>query len=650
MRLSAIAILAATFTAAAALCAVAASISVRMVEQNSAAGVERRLEREGIDWAGVDANGLQVFVHGTAPDEAARFRAISAAGKVVDAARVIDETLVAEPEAVDPPHFSVEILRNDSTVSLIGLVPAEYDRARLIELAGNIVGDPDGVSDLLETARFPVPDGWGDAMQLATLALEELPRAKISAEAGQVAVQAMTDSAQARREVQADLEAAAPEGTRLALDLSAPRPVLSPFTLRFVKDDAGTRFDACSADTEEARAAILEAARAAGAAEGAGCVVGLGVPSRAWSDAAVAAIGAVDALGGGQATFSNADVSFIAPVGTPPARFDDVTADLEAALPDGFVLDAVLPEPPDPDADRGPVEFSATLSPEGRVQLRGRIDSEMARTTADSYARARFGSEAVSVGARIDDDLPDGWSARVLAALEALSMMANGAVTVTPESIAVRGDTGNPDASAEIAALLSEKLGTDDYDIEVAYLERLDPTLGIPTPAECVDQIRQIIGARKITFEPGSAVLDGSTRELLDEVADLLKVCGEIPLEIQGHTDSQGREVMNEQLSQERAQAVLDALRQRRVLTASYRAVGYGEAEPIADNDTEAGREANRRIEFRLDEAEDAGEDAAPGPEDVEYPVPTGDEAVTEAAASDAAATSAEEGPEDEQD
>ncbi len=71
-------------------------------------------------------------------------------------------------------------------------------------------------------------------------------------------------------------------------------------------------------------------------------------------------------------------------------------------------------------------------------------------------------------------------------------------------------------------------------------------------------------------------------------------------MEIAGHTDSQGREEMNLALSRSRADAVLAALMARRVLTSSLTAKGYGEAEPIADNATEEGREANRRIEFRL--------------------------------------------------
>ncbi len=71
-------------------------------------------------------------------------------------------------------------------------------------------------------------------------------------------------------------------------------------------------------------------------------------------------------------------------------------------------------------------------------------------------------------------------------------------------------------------------------------------------------------------------------------------------MEIAGHTDAQGGEGSNLALSQARAEAVLLGLQGRRVLVGSLTAMGYGEARPIADNDTEEGREANRRIEFTL--------------------------------------------------
>ena len=626
MRLSSLFITAGAFLGAAALCLVAAYFSVRMIEDSSVIGVRAELDREAMTWAEVDANGLQLFMAGTAPTEAERFRALTVAGRVVDAARVIDQINVEDRNNAEPPRFSIEILRNDGGVQLIGLVPAETDREQLIADVTALAGEDAQISDLLDAADFPEPEGWSDSLRFALTALRNLPRSKVSVEAGRVAVKAMTESDGARRRLEADLARRAPDTVRLALDLSAPRPVITPFTTRFVLGENGARFDACSADTEEARDRILAAARAAGLEGKATCTIGLGVPTRSWAEAVETGIAALAELGGESITFSNADVSLIATMGTDQALFDRVVGELENALPEVFALQALLPEPPEANADEGPPEFTATLSPEGQVQLRGRVNSELTRTTAESYAKASFGSEVVYTGARVDEDLPASWATRVLAALESLAKLANGTVKVTPESVSVMGNTGNQNAGAEIAGLLADKLGgTEDFDIAVVYQEKLDPTLGIPSPEECVTQIRQIIGDRKITFEPGSATLDLSAKDILDEVAELLKICGDIPLEVQGHTDSQGRESMNQQLSQDRAQSVVDALRARRVLTASYAVRGYGEAQPIAPNDTEEGREANRRIEFKLipsdpvpeeETALEASDDPAAAPED----------------------------------
>ncbi|APX23983.1 MAG: OmpA family protein [Rhodobacteraceae bacterium] len=600
MRLSRFAIPAATLLAAAILCLLAAFFASRLVENTSRTEVGTALDMAELDWAEVDVNGLQVFLIGEAPDEAARFEAVTVAGTVVDSARVIDQMLVAEPDDIRAPRFSVEILRNDEGISVIGLVPADTDREALIERFRGLVGEDGEVSDLLEVSDFPEPEGWDDALTFAERSMHDLPRSKVSVEAGRVQIKAMTDSDRERRDLRADLERRAPEGMELALELSAPRPVITPFTLRFLIDDDGARFDACSADTKAARDRILAAAQDAGVGEDATCRLGLGVPTREWADAAVMGIEAVANLGGGSVTFSNADVALLALEGTDQAVFDRVVGELENGLPEVFALKAVLPEPPE-EEEQGPPEFTATLSPEGSVQLRGRINSEISRQTADSFAKARFGSEAVYTAARVDDTLPSGWPARVLAGLEALGELSNGVVRVTPDLVSVAGNTGNSDANAVISGLLADKLGeTADFEIEVTYQEKLDPTLGIPTPEECEAQIVDIIGDRKITFEPGSANLDASAKDVMDDIAELLKLCGDIPLEIQGHTDSQGRESMNQQLSQERAQSVLNALRNRMVLTASYRVTGYGEEQPIADNDTEEGREANRRIEFKL--------------------------------------------------
>ena len=73
-----------------------------------------------------------------------------------------------------------------------------------------------------------------------------------------------------------------------------------------------------------------------------------------------------------------------------------------------------------------------------------------------------------------------------------------------------------------------------------------------------------------------------------------------VEAEIAGHTDSLGDGGYNQSLSEERARVVRDYLVVRGVAAGRLTAAGYGESDPIADNDTEEGRERNRRVELRI--------------------------------------------------
>lgn len=599
MRLSALFLRIGVFIFAAIISALAARAAVAVVEDRSVVSVRETLIDRGYDWTAVIGDGLQVILEGEAPTEATRFRAISAAGSIVDASRVIDNMNVVESGHIAAPDFAIEILRNDSGVTLIGLIPAVTDRERLATRIENIA-DGQSVTDLLESADYPMPDTWTDALNYSLRALDMLPRSKISIAADRVAINAISDSAVDKARFDAALARNTPEGVRLEISITAPRPVISPFTTRFSKDADGVRFDACAANSIEAEATIMAAATAAGFDGNGPCVQALGAPSRTWGTAVEGAIAAVDALGGGTVTVSDTDITLVALQGTNQAIFDRVVGELTNALPEVFALDAQLPATPDANAE-GPAQFTATRSPEGAVQLRGRVNDDLLNMTAENYAMAKFGRANVTMGTRVVDNLPAGWAVRVLAGIEALSEMSNGSVLVEPDKVVVKGNTGSATAQADITRLLIEKLGQDSsFEIDVTYVKQLDPVAGLPTPEECVAQIDSTTSARKILFDPGSATITAETTTVVDDIADILKRCANLRIRIAGYTDSQGREEMNQQLSQQRANAVLDALRLRRVPVSTFEAEGFGEADPIATNDTEAGREANRRIEFSL--------------------------------------------------
>ncbi|KIC16104.1 OmpA family protein [Leisingera sp. ANG-Vp] len=615
MRLSSLLIPGLAFAAAAGLSLVAAGFAVTAVEQGTERAVRGTLDDNGYGWAEVTADGLQVLLEGTAPDEATRFSVKSLVGTVVDAARILDGMEVPPADGLAPPRFSAEILRNDRGISIIGLIPADAGRstlvADLVELAG-----AGNVADLLETAKYETPEGWPEAMAFAVEALKLLPRAKISVSAGEVSVTAISDSSGAKARLEEQLGRKAPPGLRLALDIAAPRPVITPFTLRFLLDGDGASFNACSAESEESRDRILAAARAAGLQGEADCVIGMGVPSPNWAKAAEQSIAALAQLGGGSVTIANADITLAAAEGTEDALFDHVVGELESALPRVFALHAVLPVPETQDAAAAP-EFTATLSPEGQVQLRGRLTDAALRTVADSYAKARFGSGNVHTAARVAPGLPADWPVRVLAGLEALSYLQRGAVLVTPDTLELRGMSYRKETPAEIARFLSAKLGeAETYGLDITYEKPPEPKDKPLPPELCEAQLASAQSDAKIAFEPGSATIAAQSAGTMDRIAEILGRCGPVRLEIQGHTDSQGREVMNQNLSQARAQSVLNELRARRVVTSTFAAKGYGESEPIADNGTEEGREANRRIEFKLIRAAAAAEASEASPED----------------------------------
>jgi OOP family OmpA-OmpF porin len=156
-------------------------------------------------------------------------------------------------------------------------------------------------------------------------------------------------------------------------------------------------------------------------------------------------------------------------------------------------------------------------------------------------------------------------------------------------------------AKARIAQILSSGLGQGQtFSVDVTYDEELDPLAALPTPEECAADVNAALERQKIAFEPGSAEIAGAAAPLMDELAKILKDCPGVKMEVAGHTDAQGSESGNLALSQARAEAVVLALQGRQVNVSGLKAVGYGESRPVADNQLEEGREANRRIEFTL--------------------------------------------------
>jgi outer membrane protein OmpA-like peptidoglycan-associated protein len=103
-----------------------------------------------------------------------------------------------------------------------------------------------------------------------------------------------------------------------------------------------------------------------------------------------------------------------------------------------------------------------------------------------------------------------------------------------------------------------------------------------------------------VTFDVDSAAVRPGLYNELDRVANILVRYPETSILVEGHTDSTGSEVYNQQLSERRANSVKNLLLERGVAEYRITAIGHGETKPVATNETSAGRQMNRRVEIRI--------------------------------------------------
>ena len=138
---------------------------------------------------------------------------------------------------------------------------------------------------------------------------------------------------------------------------------------------------------------------------------------------------------------------------------------------------------------------------------------------------------------------------------------------------------------------------TKDYNvIEI-------PTLG---PNEVYNDVNIIIQYEEessfklsdLHFESAKSIIKADSYAVLDELVNFMKLKPELKIEIGGHTDSEGSDISNLTLSQERAEAVRAYLIKKGISANRMKAKGYGETKPIAENDSAAGRALNRRTEI----------------------------------------------------
>jgi len=211
---------------------------------------------------------------------------------------------------------------------------------------------------------------------------------------------------------------------------------------------------------------------------------------------------------------------------------------------------------------------------------RARADAERAKLDAE-HAKA----EALAASAQANQDRAAAEAARQAALAQQAAAQA--------DAEKARLAAAQANAAADQANSALQKSEAEKAEMRQKLLIQLNSIL------ETKDSARGlIVNMSDVLFDFGKATLKPGTRETLAKVAGILLAYPTLRLQLEGHTDSVGSDAFNQTLSEKRAFAVRDYLAGAGINGNSLTAVGYGKANPVVSNDTDAGRQKNRRVEM----------------------------------------------------
>lgn len=239
-----------------------------------------------------------------------------------------------------------------------------------------------------------------------------------------------------------------------------------------------------------------------------------------------------------------------------------------------------------------PYTFNMNWTSEG-LDVNGFVSDQKAYEKFLIKAFELYGKENVTGNIQLGAGAPDNWDELLQSSLHPLKSMEQGIIEITNKSVHVSGKSTTTRVKQKIQQDLRayKKLN---------YQPSMHIVAGDAADLICQQRFSKLLDSQTIQFKSGKAIILPASFPLLKSLSDTAALCSKSTITISGHTDSQGNDESNLELSEKRAQAVLAWLFQQGIDTQKLNALGHGESMPIADNETESGRAKNRRIEFNV--------------------------------------------------
>ena len=280
--------------------------------------------------------------------------------------------------------------------------------------------------------------------------------------------------------------------------------------------------------------------------------------------------------------------------GNPVAR----VVEWEGNVAKSVVVEPVVelkPEIVEPvvELEPGNLSFNAV---EGKIILNGNVANESQKQDLFDAAVQTYGVDNVIDRLSVEDNI---LPINNIGSLVSGFGLSDGTLRVSVEKgLKITGEVESEDRKQSIGQGLQATLGAG-YSIN-NLLSIAEPVVVEDTSAICQAKVESLMSESKIFFATSKADIKPESYALLDNIANILAECKESSVQVSGHTDSSGSQAINQPLSLNRAKAVIDYLIAKGVDENRLTSAGFGADNPIADNTTNEGRAANRRIEFTV--------------------------------------------------
>ncbi|MEO0496567.1 MAG: OmpA family protein [Pseudomonadota bacterium] len=491
-----------------------------------------------------------------------------------------------EPPVVSDYPFAAEL--DGLTVTLSGFSPSAETRAMVEDMAQSKFSDLDIVNELQIGSGAPstYEAGVGYGLDVLTRFKSGLAGFNGDAFFAEGIAKTVPDFVAATAQLDT-----MPQGFSKAAVAVGPASV-SPYRFVFVRNPQAVTLTGFAPDaaartaTEDAVSLAIPNVDVVNQMQ-----IASGLPEDVnFQDAVSFATGQLSELQTGEVEMVDGDYS-ISGVAANVEAYDAVSNALSGDLPAGLNLSSQRIDLPIVD----PYVWSASRN-EDRIELSGNAPSTEEIDQLGVYAADRFSGLEITSSMTRAGGAPTNFDSAASAALNTLSRMRSGTATLTGRQLTVEGETFTPSLRDELTAAVLSGLPAGfvgEANITAPELEAVE-----------VERCDALVVARMadatIGFETAKAVIKSESFGLLDELSGIVARCPGARVEVNGHTDSDGSETYNQRLSEARANAVRTYIVEAGVEPLRIRARGFGESQPIADNETDEGKAKNRRIEFKI--------------------------------------------------